>query len=119
MFKKNKEAKILALALSLMLLIAAGIFLFTPNEYGHTGAQIIFSQGFWYLFWMGVFVLIALIAVVAAVRIYRKTGNANKLGLPIFIAIVFLGIAFGKGCTDKANDGVTSPAGRPVITSNK
>lgn len=59
------------------------------------------------------FSVIAGVVVWAYIRFYKKTQDGKGI-FPFAIAfMVFVAIAFGKGCTDKANEGVTSGKGRP------
>jgi hypothetical protein len=84
---------------------------------GHGGFQIIFNQGPLYIASMIFFALVAAGAAVFGISRYRKTQKTNSLVAPGIIMVIFLAIAFGKGCTDKANDGVTGPKGRPVTVT--
>lgn len=97
-------------------LFALLVFGFGKNDYGHTGFQIIFSQGTWYVITMLLFFALAVAAAYGAFRVYNREQDLT-LGVYALavVAIVFLSIAFGKGCTDKDNDGVTGPRGRPVV----
>src|SRR5690242_6917159 len=93
-------------------IIAVSAFL-GKDEGGISGWQALGQQsaGFW--------VLASLLSLGAGVIVHFATkaikkGSDSRITIPAFIVIgVFLSIAFGRACTDKANDGVTSPKGRP------
>lgn len=110
-FKKNKEMGYLVIGLSIMI-IAAFIHFLVNADGGLSGWQILKREGA--AFWIG----ILLAGVVAggltkfAMLRYRKTQEGMSV-IPIIVAIfIVIAIAFGKGCTDKANGGVTTEKGR-------
>lgn len=96
------------------LIIAFLVFGFGKNDEGHTGFQVIFHQGAWYITTMVFFALIGAGGLYFAYKIYDTTQEMGKSIIALIVGLVFFVIAFGKGCTDKANDGVTGPGGRPV-----
>lgn len=81
-----------------------------------SGWEILMNQTFNEWFWMVLASVIAGLIVYAYIRYYRKTQDTK--GITAFAAgfMIFVAIAFGKGCTDKANEGVTSGKGRPGKT---
>lgn len=78
-----------------------------------SGWQIIANQTFGEWFWMLFASAIAGVVVWAYIKFYKKTQDSKGI-VPFAIAfMLFISIAFGKACTDKANEGVTSGKGRP------
>lgn len=90
-------------------LIALLTFLVGKNDAGNSGGYIIFHQGAWYIIGMILFCLIAAVAVRWGLRRYAATQEVGKLFLPFVIAVAFLALAFGKGCSDKANNNFRAP----------
>lgn len=96
-------------------IIALLTFLVGKNDQGNSGGYIIFHQGAGYLLLMVVFALIAAGAIIYGLNAYKRTQETKSLLVPFIVAVVFIVIAFGKGCTDKANNGVTGPRGTPTV----
>jgi hypothetical protein len=121
--KEHKAAAIALGLLAVMLIIAACEFLFVKGNNQYTGWQILGMQGA--NFWITAVVCSVLAGLVAGYvvkKIKADDGDSRTTFVPGFIVIAaFLGIAFGKGCTDKANDGVGTEKGRPtqVIDSTR
>jgi uncharacterized membrane protein len=88
--------------------IALLVFLVGKNDEGHSGGYIIFHNGFWYVAGMVFFCLVAAACIVWGIRRYNASQETGKLVLPFILAVAFLVLAFGKGCTDKANNYTTS-----------
>lgn len=111
----DRFEKICLGVLAVILIIAAFAF-FGKNSHDDptTGAQVIAHEGGG--FWLGVVVCIigAAAAIFLGIKRYNKTQDGNSLTPWIAAALLFIGIAFGKGCTDKANQGVTTKYGRVV-----
>jgi hypothetical protein len=114
-FQKLSDAQKLIAAVALILLISVLVFLFNADG-GYSGWQILKQEGagFW---------IVAIISVViiyflanAMVKRYEKTQEGGSTTAYLIAIAVFLAIAFGKGCTDKANGGVTTSQGRPAAT---
>ena len=97
------------IGVAVILLISLNVFLFTKDcPECYTGWQILGMKGA--SFWIWAFVLTALAAGVMflVVRALRASGGVG-ISLNVLIPIVvFLSIAWGGVCTDKANDGVTA-----------
>lgn len=108
----NNPGKLIGISVGIIILVALIAFLFTGEP---TGWQVIFNQGAAYILSMFFFFAISLVAIYAAYRVYNKN-QETTLGFwaAIVVAVVFIAIAFGKGCTDKANSGVTGPGGAPA-----
>lgn len=85
---------------------------FLSGQGGTSGWSILAQQKWYEWLWMIVGTVGAVAVVLGFLRYYNKTQDVK--GIKVFaIAIgVFLGIAFGKACTDKTNGGVTSASGR-------
>lgn len=114
--KDNVLMKIVALAVLVMITVALFVFLFTKgvHEGAITGFQALDQQGT--DFWIGA-ILFSVGAGVITYFALRKSKNLGGFGLSLkwlIPVIVFVGIAWGKGCTDKDNDGVTAAGGRPI-----
>lgn len=99
---------------ALMIIVGVSVFLFGENDQGNTGWEIISHQGGWYLSTMGLFAGAGLAMLYYGYKAYQKSQEAKSMIGPIIICFVFWCLTFGKGCTDKANDGVTGPKGRPT-----
>lgn len=112
--KNNKTTAAMIAVVSVILLISGYTFFFDSDEGGITGWETLKQEG--PNFWFGVLFGSVGAAVVLhyLVKKVTKSGGVG-VGYGSLIAVaIFLSIAFGKGCTDKANDGVTTEKGRPV-----
>lgn len=112
--QEKRQNTILVAALGAVILIALLVFGFGKNEWGHTGFEVVFHQGAWFLITMLFFFALAVAAAWYGWRVYSRT--QEFFGVPLalaIVAIIFIGIAFGKGCDVKGSDGVTGPKGRP------
>ena len=115
-----KENKVMAGVIVFVLaaiIFAVTQFLFTKSgdyEGAITGVQALQQQTT--EFWLNAIGW----SVASGVALYFAVKKIKKMagfGVPLTVlvpAIIFIAIAWGKGCTDKANDGVTSGKGRPV-----
>lgn len=102
---------------SLLMKIAAGfivaVLVFALITFlASGGAEVLGNEGAG--FWIGLilFVAFALFVAYLGYRRYTKSQEGTDTIPYLIIVAIFLGIAFGKGCTDKANDGVTTSQGR-------
>jgi hypothetical protein len=116
-FMDEKPLTSFAIVAAFFLLIGMLIFLFTKdnaaNPHSITGIQALGQQGL--SFWLWAIVFTALASAVAIWAFKRfATEDSSSFGNFWIIFGIFLAIAWGKGCTDKATDGVTSSKGRPV-----
>ena len=112
---KDKPTAIMVIAVGVMLLIALFDFLFTKDAAdSFTGLRTLGQEGWNFWIWAIVLPIAAGVLVYFGVRIYNKNAEPSTLKAFLIAAIAFLVIAFGKGCTDKANKGVTTENGRPV-----
>jgi hypothetical protein len=109
----NQIMTAVTIGVAAIIVFALVVFLGGKNEEGHSGFQIVANSGFWYIFEMIIFSAIAGGAVVLGLRKYKDKQDGKVLIPYILGFILFVSIAFGKACTDKSNDGVTSPGGRP------
>ena len=110
----DKKWAIPVIGIVLLFIIIALVSFFGKDEGGISGLQALQQEGT--SFWIWAIVLSALSGIVGffGLKAYDKEKDV-KIMKPFALAIViFLSIAFGKGCTDKANDGVTTEKGRPV-----
>ena len=118
--EKLKESGMLYVVAGLAVIIIVAIIAFLGK--GGTevsGWQIITNQTFGEWFWMLFASAIAGVIVWAYIKYYKKTQDAKGM-VPFIVAfMLFVAIAFGKGCTDKANEGVTSGNGRPDTAQPK
>lgn len=114
--KENKVMFGVILVVAAMAIFAILTFLFTKDDHegAITGVQALKQQTTEFWIWaialtIGAGVLTHF--VVKKVKANAGYGVSYNVLIPI---IVFIAIAWGKGCTDKANDGVTAGKGRPV-----
>lgn len=112
--QKLKEVEMLwvAVAITVFLIVAAIDFFFTKTG-GVNGWQIVFNQTANEWFWMIFFSALAGGVVWGYTKFYNKKQDTKGYRPFAWAFIIFVSIAFGKGCTDKANGGVTSGNGRP------
>jgi hypothetical protein len=86
---------------------------------GITGFQVLARQkgGFW----LGLIISVIAIGVLVyfMIRHYSKTQDGSSTTAFLIAIAIFMGIAFGKGCTDKANGGTTAGKGRPSTEQTK
>lgn len=113
-FIKNNKATAGMIALVAGILLVSGYtFFFDSDEGGVTGWETIKQEG--PNFWFGVLFgsVGAAVVIHYLVKKLTKSGGVG-VGYGSLIAVaVFLSVAFGKGCTDKANNAVTTEKGRP------
>lgn len=112
--KENKLTAAMIAVVTVILLISGYTFFFDSDEGGITGWETLRQEG--PNFWFGVIFGSVGAAIVIRYVINRvtKSGGVGVGYSALIAAVIFLSIAFGKGCTDKANDGVTTEKGRPV-----
>lgn len=113
--KNNKVMTAVILGVLLILGISANEFLFTKDcPDCITGWQTLGNQGGG--FWLGA-ILGSAAAAVLTYFLVKKVSKEGGVGVSyswIIAIVAFISIAFGKACTDKANDGVTSKGGREI-----
>lgn len=113
--KKDSTMRAVIIGLAVILLISFNVFLFTKDcAECYTGWQILGMKGV--SFWIWAIVLTALAAgvVFLIVRALRASGGVG-ISLNVLIpVVVFLSIAWGGVCTDKANNGVTTEKYKPT-----
>lgn len=97
------------IAVVLILFVAVVAYLFTGNP---TGWQVLKAQDGWYLATMLAFFAAGVYAIWRGIASYQKTQEAKSFRPAFIVFAIFCAIAFGKGCTDKTNSGVTAPSGR-------
>ena len=111
---------VLGVLISAILVIALGTFLFTKDcETCITGLTALKLQGG--DFWVWAIGLTALSSFILY-RIIKAVKKSGGYGISISVLIpiiVFISIAFGRACTDKANNGTTSAKGNPNIEISK
>lgn len=112
--EKLKESGMLYVAIGITVIIIIALIAFLgKGGTAVSGWQIITNQTFGEWFWMLFASAVAGAVVWAYIKFYKRTQDAKGM-VPFVIALMlFIAIAFGKGCTDKANEGVTSGNGRP------
>jgi len=109
-----KESGMLWVVAGIFVIIVISIIAFLSKG-GTTvsGWEILTNQTFGEWFWMIFASAVAGGVVWAYIKFYKKTQDSKGI-VPFAIAfMLFVAIAFGKACTDKANEGVTSGKGRP------
>lgn len=90
-------------------------FLFTKDcDTCITGAQALAQEGagFWFFA-----ITIPIVVAVMVYFIFKYVDSQGGVGVSISILVIpllFLAIAWGKGCTDKADGAVGTKKGRPV-----
>jgi uncharacterized membrane-anchored protein YitT (DUF2179 family) len=99
-----------------ILAISFYTFLFTKETYegAITGLQALQQQTTEFWIWA---IILSALSGVGVFFIAKKVKSLGGHGVPLSVfipIIIFLTIAWGKGCTDKQNDGVTAGKGRPV-----
>lgn len=115
--KKNTDKTIIALIIfvSAVLIISLSVFLFQKDcAECYTGWQILGMQGL--NFW-GSAIFFTALAGGFTFFVVKKVINAGGVGVSlnwVIPIVVFISIAFGKACTDKANNGVTSEKFKPT-----
>lgn len=115
--KKSTDKTIIAMIIfvSAVLIIGMSVFLFQKNcAECYTGWQILGMQGL--NFW-GSAIFFSVLGFGGIFFLVKKVINAGGAGVPLSWAIpiiIFFSIAFGKACTDKANNGVTSEKYKPT-----
>jgi hypothetical protein len=104
----DKLMKIVFLAIAAFLVIGLTIFLFNRDG-GASGAEVLGKEGggFWFTA-----ILFAAIGSGAVYLAFNKFKTTQAKIISLIVAAICLAIAFGKGCTDKANGGVTTSEGR-------
>lgn len=78
------------------------------------GAQVLGHEGAGFWISLVLFVAFAVLAGWLGYRRYTRTQDGIDTVPYLIVVAILLGIAFGKGCTDKANDGVTTAKGRVI-----
>ncbi len=105
---------LIAVAVGLMLIVGVIEFL---GKHGTitSGFEILMNQTANEWFWMIFGSVFCGGLVYAFYKYYQKQQDVPGNMVRSFAAafMIFAGIAFGKACTDKANEGVTSGNGRP------
>lgn len=114
--KKDNGNLIGGIFLAVLLIVCVCIYLFSGNSAADptTGVDVLKAQGGGYFRSMIGWSVIGLVAAFIGWLLYHIKGRAGYLIIGIIVAIAFITVGVGKGCTDKANDGVTSPAGRVI-----
>ncbi len=116
-FFDEKPGTSFAIVASIILFIGVLIFLFTKDNAANpnsiTGWEVLGQQSFSFWLWAAFFSLLAGGVVAFLSKYFRADGDSKSFGVAWIVIGAFLAIAWGKGCTDKANDGVTAPQGRP------
>lgn len=105
---------LVTLAIVVLFLIVGVSAFMGSDEGGISGWQTLKQEGSG--FWISSIILSALsgVALFFGIKVYDKNRDVKMLKPFLLAIVVFMSIAFGKGCTDKANDGVTTEKGRPV-----
>lgn len=120
-FFKGEKGTARGLIIGITLIVVAGLieFLFNKGNNLFTGWQILKNQTFGEWFRMFFFTILAAGTFYAFLKYYKKEQDTRGIKVFVFALMAFVAIAFGKACTDKANDGVTSGKGRPVKVEQK
>lgn len=106
-FKKENDLWWVPLMLIGFIVIALIAFLGKGGS-AVSGWQIVFNQTFGEWFRMVFFSALAGGIVWLYIKFYNRTQDTKGSFVFAVALLVFVSIAFGKACTDKANDGVTS-----------
>lgn len=109
--KKNDTLQV-ALGVAIVVAIAIPVFLGRGGTV-ISGWQVLMNQSAGEWFRMILFSLLAGVVIFFWIRYHRKTQDGRNYRAFLWSAVIFISIAFGKACTDKANEGVTSANGRP------
>ncbi len=90
-------------------IIGICIFLFSKDDAGLTGIQTLRLEST--AFWVCAVIcfILSVVFIVLGIRSNNTTGGSGKTVALFIIAAALLFGPFGKGCTDKANKGVTAP----------
>lgn len=101
-----------------ILLFGVVYFLFSKNNAANphsvTGWEVIRNQNFSFWLWAIVFTALAAAVIYFLNRYLINGGDSKPFGNWWIVIAIFLSIAWGKACTDKANDGVTAPGYTPI-----
>lgn len=112
-FMDEKPGTAFAIVAAAILFIGGGIFLFTKNDSKNpdsvTGLQVLGQQNFSFWLWAIVITAAIVVGIIAINKYLIKGGDSKAFGNWWIVMAIFIGVAWGKGCTDKANEGVTSP----------
>lgn len=109
----NQLMNIVYIVAITFVIIAICTFLINKDG-GVSGWYVITHNGFGYIALMIFFSAVAAAAIVFGIKRYNKTQEGKSIIPYIVVAFIFLAIAFGKACTDKANNNVTGPGGAPT-----
>lgn len=114
----EKPGTALLIGAGIILLVAVCVFLFTKdnaaNPYSVTGLEVLGNQNFSFWLFAIIFTVLAGVVIWVLNRYLINGGDSKPFGNWWILIAVFLSIAWGKACTDKANDGVTAPGHTPT-----
>lgn len=110
---ENKLMTVVILLIIGIFAIAVNEFLFTKDcQECLTGWTVLKQEG--WNFWGWALGLSALSGVATYFIVKKVKGDGGYGSISMLIPVlILLSIAFGKGCTDKANNGVTTEKGNP------
>lgn len=117
-FFDEKPGTSLLIGAGIILFIGVLVFLFTKdnraNPHSITGWQVLGMQSFSFWLWAIVFTALAAAVIYFLNRYLINGGDSKPFGNWWIVIAIFLSIAWGKACTDKATDGVTAPGYTPI-----
>lgn len=111
--KSDKKWGIITLIIVALMLVIAGVsFLGRDCDTCISGWETLKQEGpnFWWS--AAIFSALAAAATWAFIFFYKKIREFKPVKPLLIAVIVFLAVAWGKGCTDKANNAVTTEKGR-------
>ena len=109
---KSNDTLQVVLFVSVIILIAIPVFLGRGGTV-ISGWKTLMNQTGSEWLRMIIFSLCAVAVIYVWIRYYKKKQDGTGYRAFLWGAVIFIAIAFGKACTDKANEGVTSGNGRP------
>jgi len=112
--KDNRLMKIVFGFVAAAIVAAIAIFLFSRDPGGISGAETLGQEGASFWIWAVILTLASIASAVYGYRLFIKNQKPITIIVAAVVVVVLLAIAWGKGCTDKANDGVTTEHGRPL-----
>lgn len=125
MFKDSSDkfwGKVTLGIIAIMLVIAGVAFFGKDDGDPISGWEALGRMGASFWAWAVVLSVAAGAILSFGIKVYNKELDVKVLRPFLFATVLFLGLAWGKGCDVKTNGGVTAPKGRlvkPPIDTNR